>query len=178
MYENKVNMIEQLQNFSVADRKKMFEDRAREIYLDNASQAVVEAIVNYNLFCYESTSCLDVVQIVPFKYPYHPKRTLCEHGRLYGVTEFPIAIVYGDRDFMGSEGADLIIQSNAFFKQGVAQLFRLRNSGHNFVQGSPRALVELISGFCNRTIVGRFELKPLTMYAPPLKASSIPRPKL
>ena len=46
------------------------------------------------------------------------------------VESFPIGILYGDRDFLGSEGADWVIKSNAFFKTGEAQLFRLENTGY------------------------------------------------
>ena len=48
------------------------------------------------------------------------KRSLCSPEFLLNISRFPIGIAYGDRDYLGSEGADWIIKSNAFFKTGEA----------------------------------------------------------
>ena len=50
----------------------------------------------------------------------YTKRTLCSPEFLLNFGKFPIGIAYGDRDFLGSMGADWIVKSNAFFKTGEA----------------------------------------------------------
>ena len=39
--------------------------------------------------------------------------------------DFPIGIVFGDNDHLGSEGADEIIKNNKHFASGRSQLFKL-----------------------------------------------------
>ena len=65
-------------------------------------------------------SVLDVLMVVPFKWPLWPHYSLCAEGMLLNVTEFPIGICFGDRDYLGSEGADEVVRTNAFFKTGEA----------------------------------------------------------
>lgn len=57
--------------------------------------------------------------------------------------------------------------SNAFFKSGKSQLFRVPNTEHNIVQGNPQALVDMLTAFFNEDVSGVFELKPRTMWVPP-----------
>ena len=51
--------------------------------------------------------------------------------------DFPVAFVFGDRDFFGSEGADTIVQNNRHFETGRSQLFKLENSGHAVFLDNP-----------------------------------------
>ena len=63
---------------------------------------------------------LNICLVTAFRWPVFPYYGLCSPDKLMNVTEFPIGISYGDRDHFGSEGADLIIKSNKFFKTGEA----------------------------------------------------------
>ena len=65
--------------------------------------------------------------------------------------DFPIGIAFGDRDFMGSEGADSIIKSSKYFENGQSQLFVIPNAGHNTHEHNPKALLEVLIGFFNGT---------------------------
>lgn len=66
----------------------------------------------------------------PFKYLFFAYHPLSEPDRLGNSSKFPIGICFGDRDFVGSEGADTVIQSSSFFETGESQLFKIPNSGH------------------------------------------------
>jgi pimeloyl-ACP methyl ester carboxylesterase len=47
---------------------------------------------------------------------------------------FPIAVVYGDFDFLGSDGgAEEIVKKSKYFASGESQLFKLKRSGHNMM---------------------------------------------
>jgi hypothetical protein len=43
-------------------------------------------------------------------------------------------VVYGDFDFMGSDGgAEEIVKKSKYFASGESQLFKLKRSGHNMM---------------------------------------------
>lgn len=70
-----------------------------------------------------------------FSLPYH---SMLSTDRMCNPEiEFPVAFVFGDRDFFGSEGADQIVRSNRHFESGRSQLFKLENSGHNVFLDNP-----------------------------------------
>ena len=56
-----------------------------------------------------------------FNFGAYAKHPLTEPDRL-GNSEipFPIAFCYGDRDWLGSHGADLIVRGNKFFEEGLS----------------------------------------------------------
>ena len=74
--------------------------------------------------------------------------------------DFPIAYVFGDRDFLGSEAAKDLVRQNKHFESGRSQLFKLDNSGHNVFLNNPKELSRMIIGFFNGTITGTFDEKP------------------
>lgn len=74
--------------------------------------------------------------------------------------EFPIGAVFGDDDFMGSEGIDQIIRENKWFKTGESQLFKLQNAGHNMFFHNPSTLAQLMVDFFEGQIKSKFEIKP------------------
>ena len=85
---------------------------------------------------------------------------------LLNVTEFPICVSFGDRDYLGSEGADMIIKSNKFFATGESQLILVPNCGHAIINMRPDYLVEMLKGFSDGTMRGRYEEKPRTLFVP------------
>ena len=92
---------------------------------------------------------LEPVYRNPFKYLFQAYHPFYEPGRLLNIKDFPIAFSYGDRDYMGSDGAEIVVKSNAFFKTGQSQIFLLPNSGHSGHLHNPELLVSLIVGFFN-----------------------------
>ena len=74
--------------------------------------------------------------------------------------DFPIGVVFGDSDFLGSEGSDEIVQNSKFFKTGQSQLFKLKNAGHNMKWHNPDGLCDIMIGFFNGSIKGTFQKKP------------------
>jgi len=45
--------------------------------------------------------------------------------------DFPVAFIFGEADWHGSEGADEVVRQSKFYSSGESQLFRLANTGHN-----------------------------------------------
>ena len=82
--------------------------------------------------------------------------------------DFPIAFCFGDRDFLGSDGADRIVKNNKHFKSGRSYLFKLSNSGHNLFLDNPESLCEMMIGFYKGTIKGTFDPKPRKEFTPPV----------
>ena len=87
--------------------------------------------------------------------------------------DFPIAFVFGARDFLGSaEGADTIVRNNRHFQSGRSQIFKQKNSGHNPFLDNPDELSRTMIGFFEGTITGTFDLKTRNEYVkdtPPAK---------
>ena len=71
--------------------------------------------------------------------------------------DFPIAIAYGDRDWLYSEnGGDAIVSGSKRFATGESQLFLVENSGHSIYNDNPRELERIMIGFFNGEINGVF----------------------
>mmetsp|Transcript_19767 Transcript_19767/g.24411 ORF Transcript_19767/g.24411 Transcript_19767/m.24411 type:complete len:91 (+) Transcript_19767:718-990(+) len=85
---------------------------------DRPSQELVKAHNDFIISRGEVLGCLDVVWMMCFQFFFHGRYTLCQPGLLLNRNEFPIGIFFGDRDILGSEGAELIIKSNAFYATG------------------------------------------------------------
>ena len=128
---------------------------------------------------YSKLSALDVVYMKPFVGFTDIRRSLCSPGLLLNIESFPIGIAFGDRDFNGSEGADWVVKSNAFFITGESQLFLLPNAGHYIVQGNPHAVVKMLTAFFFEDVSYVYQEKPREMWVPPRKANHPQgRPKL
>ena len=98
-----------------------------------------------------------MTQIQYGMYAYHP---LCESDRLANTElNFPISFAYGDKDFLGTKGAEIICNSNRFRATGESQIFIIPNSGHPIHTDNPDALVRAIKGAFFGTIQHVFELK-------------------
>ena len=106
---------------------------------------------------FRSMGALAIVDLVPFKFFWRAIHPLTQPDRLLNGTKFPIGISYGDRDFLGSEGADIVVRTNAFFKSGESQLFKIPNAGHFPHIQNPTYFTWLVIGFFNGTIKGKFE---------------------
>ena len=58
------------------------------------------------------------------------------------AVDFPIAITFGETDFFGTEGADMIIRNSPHYESGRSQLMKVKNSGHCIFWDQPDALCE------------------------------------
>jgi len=132
--------------------------------------------VPYNEVQFSQLSALDIVYMKPFVGHADTRRSLCSPDLLLNIDSFPIGCSFGDRDFLGSEGADWVVKSNAFFKTGESQLFRVPNTEHNMMQGNPKAVVEMLTAFFFGDVSYVYEEKPRTMWVPPQAQQA--RPKL
>lgn len=74
--------------------------------------------------------------------------------------------MFGDSDFLGSEGSDEIVRKSKFFESGESQLFKLQNSGHNMYWHNPKGLTAIMIGFFQGTVKGTFEPKPRLEFTP------------
>jgi len=135
--------------------------------MEHCTQELLDAYVPYNEVQFSRLSALDVVFVKPYVGVAHVRHSLCSPSLLLNIKSFPIACSYADRDFLGSEGADWVVMSNAYFKTGESQLFRVPNTEHNIVQGNPQAIVQLLTSFFNGDVSYVYEEKPRTMWVPP-----------
>ena len=72
---------------------------------------------------------------------------------------FPIGVCYAENDFFGSEGADDIIRNSKHYQSGKSQLIKFKDATHSVSLEKPKELSELIIGFNEGSVVGRFEIK-------------------
>ena len=100
-------------------------------------------------------------------YPFSYKVPL--HSTAYLLNpniDFPVAFAFGDRDFLHSQGADLIIKGNKHYETGASQLFKIPNSDHNLFFDNPDALSAAMIGFFDKTCSHVFEPKLYQEYTP------------
>ena len=86
--------------------KSEFENYPNEVHL---------AMGAYKDLMFSSVGVLEPCFRVPFKYLFQAYHPLSRPDRLLNGTKFPITICFGDRDFMGTDGTDQVIKTNAFF---------------------------------------------------------------
>ena len=88
-----------------------------------------------------------------FKYGAYAMHPLTSCDRLGNPDlHFPIAFMFGDRDWTSPEGADYIIRGNMFFESGMSQIFIIPDSGHLTHFHNADSVVEKLVGFFNKTI--------------------------
>ena len=90
-----------------------------------------DAFVNYFDLMVQRSSTFEIAVFVTSKFPmyaYHPLQAADRLGN--PEIDFPIGIVFGDKDNLGSEGADQIVKANKRFDSGRSQLFRLADCTH------------------------------------------------
>ena len=111
-------------------RKALIDPRWNRI-CQYTSHELREAVKNYFDEMVQKTSIFDIVVLCPSAHPmfaYHP---LSASDRLGNPEiDFPIGVVFADRDYFGSDGADEIVKNNKYFGTGQSQLFRLDDSSH------------------------------------------------
>lgn len=115
-----------------------------------------------------------------FKFGCYPHHCLTESDRLGNPNlPFPIAFCYGDQDWLGTSGADRIVQGNKFFADGISQIFILQGSDHTTFLENPDQLVEFMVGFFNMTLRHTFETKPrISIKHAPVRQNSIKKPMI
>ena len=78
-------------------------------------------------------SILDVEVMMTTKYPMYALHPMHLEDRLVNpAIDFPIAMVFGDSDYLGSDGAEDIIKNNKHFETGRSQLFKMEDCTHEF----------------------------------------------
>ena len=50
---------------------------------------------------------------------------------------FSIAFCYGDQDWLGTKGADEIVRCNKFYKEGLSQIFIIKDADHQTYYDNP-----------------------------------------
>jgi hypothetical protein len=109
----------------------------------------------------------DSEKSLPFSFAFgaFAKHPLTREDRLGNRDlDFPIGICYGEKDWLGSTGADEIIKNSKYFVAGHSQLFVIKNSDHVTFYDNPEDLCHVLIGFFNKTITHTFELKPRQTY--------------
>ena len=87
---------------------------------------------------FQFLSILEVVEVMPLKFPFLVRHAMNAADRLGNVAiDFPIAHAFGDLDFFGSEGADDIVRGSKRFATGESQLFRVENCSHFMITDQP-----------------------------------------
>ena len=130
--------------------------------MEHCTQELLDAYIPYNEVQFSKLSALDPVFYSKCYFALaHAKDSLCSPELLMNIESFPIGCSYGDRDYLGSEGADWVVKSNAFFKTGESQLFKLSNTGHSPCQGNPNEMVQLLTAFFKGEVRGVYEEKPV-----------------
>ena len=120
------------------------------------------ALTNYEaMMLTKMKSVVDVVAIKPWKYLAVGIHDMSGPDRLGNPDiDFPICIAFGDRDYLGSEGADKIVRNNKYFKCGRSQLIKVEDCTHEMFLDQPTVMTQLLINFFEGDASGRFEVKP------------------
>ena len=84
-------------------------------------QAQKSAHYAFTVLAYSKKSDIEKAITASFKYGAYALHPTTETDRL-GNSDlpFPIAFAFGDRDWIGTEGAEKIVRNNKFFKVGLS----------------------------------------------------------
>ena len=99
------------------------------------------------------------IQLLPFHFPTLNDPKYCLYEKFRSV-DFPIAIAFGDRDFVSSRGSSEIVSGSKQFQSGRSQLFKVENSTHFMQQDVPDEMERLMVGHFEGTVRGTFQVKP------------------
>ena len=112
------------------------------------SEEQAQTIVDYQVHMFTRLSILEVVEVMPLKFPFLARHPMTAPDRLGNPRiNFPIAHAFGDMDFFGSEGAEDVVRQNTQFALGRSQLFRVENCTHFMITDQPKKMFELMHGF-------------------------------
>ena len=91
----------------------------REDVSHPASEAQAQAIVDYQVLMFSHLSCLEIVEVMPLKYPFLVRHPMTASD-MFGSprVRFPVGHAFGDKDFFGSEGADDVVRQSPEFATG------------------------------------------------------------
>ena len=127
----------------------------------NQTEEHLDAIARYQVLNTNRSAYCQGALISIIKYPGLLRHPMTATDRL-GNPEitFPIALVYGDQDFMSSEeGPEDIVKGNMHFESGRSQIFLIKNCGHNIIQDQPDDSFKVIHGFFEGTLLHHWEPK-------------------
>lgn len=128
--------------------RRKFGQRVRRSASPELSQALIEAMIEHAIVNFKHHGPLSTLFNGTCHYICLAKNTLMSEERLLNPDiNFPIGVVFGDSDFLGSEGADEIVKKSKFFDSGESQLFKLENSGHNMYWHNPDGLAKMMAAF-------------------------------
>ena len=74
-------------------------------------------------------SVSDVMQLIPVHFPHIVDAGFSMRDKV-PQCDFPIAIAFGDRDYLCSRGSDELIRASKQFGTGRSQLFKVADSSH------------------------------------------------
>ena len=98
------------------------------------SEEYKTAMVEYRCLIQMRFSVVDIVEIMLHKFFGYARHPLQSEDRLGNPNiNFPIACAFGDRDFLGSNGADTVVRNNKHFASGDSQIFLVLNASHNII---------------------------------------------
>ena len=123
----------------------------------NINQALLVLLVEQTILNIKNYGPLSGIMNNTMVYLSLGKKSLLSEDRLYNPKiDFPIGIIFGNSDFLGSEGSEEIIQNSKYFATGESQLFKLVDAGHNMQWHNPKGLTNIMIGFFQGTIKGEF----------------------
>lgn len=117
-------------------------------------------MVEYSTLMHHRLGVVDVVQMMTHKWLGYSIYPLQKKDRLKNPKiDFPIGIAFGDRDVLGSEGAEDILKENKHFKSGKTQLFKVTNCGSRMPIDQPEKVCNMLIGFFEEETKGVFQVK-------------------
>ena len=133
------------------------------------TEDMLSVLAAYHLTALKEKGVIEGASLLCFKFQGIAKHPLVRPDRLGNKDlDFPIAIAYGDRDWLYSEdGGDHIVRESTRFATGESQLFLIDNSGHSIFFDNPRELERVMIGFLEGTLKGVFKEKPRDMWIAP-----------
>ena len=107
---------------------KKFEKKLR---MTNLKNDLILAMKKYKEIMWRRYSVSDIMQTVPFHFPHMTNASYGNFDEKIASCDFPIAIAFGDRDYLCSRGCNEIIRSSKHFSSGRSQLFKIKDSSHS-----------------------------------------------
>ena len=98
--------------------------------MTNLKNDLILALTKYKEIMWRQYSVSDIMQLDPFHFPHMIDARFSTFNEKVPSCDFPIAIAFGDRDYLCSRGCDEIIRSSKHFTSGRSQLFKIKDSSH------------------------------------------------
>ena len=97
---------------------------------------------------------VEYLMIHTIGFAYYPMQSQDRLGN--DKIDFPIAFVYGENDWNGSDGADELVKMNKHYKSGRSQIFTMKNCSHELAMQQTEELCRIIFGFIDGSLRGHF----------------------